>query len=172
MTQNRIKLPVFCPKVSTPIPQELLSQKYHQFLNSFTLLSSELCSPTILKNKCFPLNGCLLSMGRVKRQAFMPLEKRSEGSISEGVNSPLMSQVVSGTVPDFKRFHIHRPTFLWQLRCFVEETIKKRLSGSFIHNSSIDRLNANSSCFSPWPKTISNFPAAVPFVIVVSFLGN
>ena len=24
-------------------------------------------------------------------------------------------------------------------------------------------------CLSPWPKTMSNFPAAVPFVIVVGF---
>ena len=45
-------------------------------------------------------------------------------------------------------FHIHLPTFLWQLRCFVERIIKKRLSDFFIHNSATVRLRANSSCVS------------------------
>ena len=57
-----------------------------------------------------------------------------------------MHEVVLGTVPDFIDFDIHLPTFLWQLRCFVERIIKKRLSDSFIHNSVIVRLSANSSC--------------------------
>ena len=37
---------------------------------------------------------------------------------------------------------------LWQLRCFEERIIRKRLSDSFIHNSAIVRLSANSSCVS------------------------
>ena len=56
--------------------------------------------------------------------------------------------MVLGTVPDFTDFHIHLPTFLWQLRCFVEWIIRKRLSDSFIHNSAIVRLSANSSSVS------------------------
>ena len=55
---------------------------------------------------------------------------------------------VLGTVPDFIDFHIHLPTFLWQLRCFVARIIRKRLLDSFTHNSAIIRLSANSSCVS------------------------
>ena len=54
-----------------------------------------------------------------------------------------MCEVVLGTVPDFIDFHIHLPTFLWQLRYFVERIIRKRLSDSFTHNSAI--VSANSS---------------------------
>ena len=51
----------------------------------------------------------------------MPLEM---GVISEGLNStPCVSEVVLGSVPDFINFHIHLPTFLWQLQCFVERII-------------------------------------------------
>ena len=83
-----------------------------------------------------------------------------------------MREVVLGTVPDFIDFHIHLPTFLWQLRCFVERIIRKRLSDSFIYNSAIVRFSANSSCVSHYGQRLSNFPAAVPFVIVVSFRDN
>ena len=44
----------------------------------------------------------------------MPLGKR-RGAVLEGVNSPRVREVVLGTVPDFIDFHIHLPTFLWQL---------------------------------------------------------
>ena len=56
-----------------------------------------------------------------------------------------MRELVLGTVPDFIDFHIHLPTFLWQLRCSVE---RKRLSDSFIHDSAILRLSAYGSCVS------------------------
>ena len=56
--------------------------------------------------------------------------------------------MVLGTAPDFKDFHVHLPTFLWQMQCFAERIIRKRLSDSFIHNSAIVRLNVNSSCVS------------------------
>ena len=79
----------------------------------------------------------------------MPLEKRPpRGAVLEEVNSPRVREVVSGAVPDFIDFHIHLPNFLWQLRCFVERIIRNRLSDSFIHNSAIVRLSANSSCVS------------------------
>ena len=52
------------------------------------------------------------------------------------------------TVPDFIDFHIYLPTFLWQLRRFVEKVMRKRLSDSFIPISTIVRLSANSSCVS------------------------
>ena len=64
------------------------------------------------------------------------------------MNNPRVLEVVLGTVPDFINFHIHLPTLLWQLRCFVERIIRKRLSDSYIHNSAIVRLSANSSCVS------------------------
>ena len=83
---------------------------------------------------------------------------------------PRVREVVSSTVPDFIDFDIHLPTFLWQLRCFVERIIRKRLSDSFIHNCAIVKCQQQ-LCFSPWPKTV-NFPAAVPYVIAVSFRGN
>ena len=41
-----------------------------------------------------------------------------------------MCEAVLGRVPDFIDFDIHLPTFLWQLRCFVEKIIRKRLSDS------------------------------------------
>ena len=82
-----------------------------------------------------------------------------------------MREVVLGTVPDFIDFHIHLPTFLWQLRCFLERIIRKRLSDSFIHSSAIARLSANSSCVSHHGQTMSDFPVPVPLVTVVSFRG-
>ena len=89
-----------------------------------------------------------------------------EAGVLERVNSPLSAQVVLG---DFIDFHIHLPTFLWQLRCFVERIIRKRLSDSFIHSSAIARLSANSSCVSHQGQRLSDCPVAVQFVIVVSF---
>ena len=41
-------------------------------------------------------------------------------------------------------FHVHLPTFLWQLRCCVKRIIRKRLSDSSIHNSVIIRLSGQS----------------------------
>ena len=71
----------------------------------------------------------------------MPLEKPPpKGAVSEWVNSPRVREVVLGTVPYFIDFHIHLPTFLWQLRCFVERIIRKRLTDSFIRNSAIVRV--------------------------------
>ena len=55
-------------------------------------------------------------------------------------------EVMLGTVPDFVDFHIHLPIFPWQLRCFVERIIRKRLPDYFIHKSAIVRSSANSSC--------------------------
>ena len=85
------------------------------------------------------MNELLLSL--------MPVEKRPpERAVSEGVNSP---PSVRGSVKygaGLINFHI--PTFLWQLRCFVERIIRKRLSDSFIHSSATARLSANSSCVS------------------------
>ena len=85
-----------------------------------------------------------------------------------------MREVVSGTVPNFIDFHIHLPTILWQLRCFVERVIRNRLSDPFILHSAIVRVSANSSCISRHDQRLamSNFPATVPFVIVASFRGN
>ena len=85
----------------------------------------------------------------------MPLEERppppQRRPFGRGEQSiPWVDEVVLGAVPDFIDFHIHLPTFLWQLRCFVERIIRKRLSDSFIHNSAIVRLSANSSCVSPY----------------------
>ena len=58
----------------------------------------------------------------------MPLEKRPpEGIVSQ------VRELVLSTVPEFIDFHIHLPTFLWQLRCSVERIIRKRLSDHFIH---------------------------------------
>ena len=59
-----------------------------------------------------------------------------------------MRETVLGTVRDFIDFHIYLPTFLRQLRCFVERIIRKRLPDLFTHNSAIVRLSANSSCVS------------------------
>ena len=100
----------------------------------------------------------------------MPLEKRSpEGGVSEGVNSLLCArQVVSGTVQDIINFYGNCDALL--------RGLSRRGCQTFIHKSAIVRLRAN--CFSPRPKTnfpafkLSNFPAAVPFVIVVSFHGS
>ena len=82
-----------------------------------------------------------------------------------------MREVVLGTVPDFIDIHIHLPTFLWQLQCFVERIIKKRLSDSFIHNSAMVKCQQQ-LCFSPQPMTMPNVPASVLFVIVMSFPGQ
>ena len=54
----------------------------------------------------------------------MPLEK---GPLREGRTVARVRQTVLGMVPDFIDFHIHLPTFPWQLRCFVERIIRKRL---------------------------------------------
>ena len=73
----------------------------------------------------------------VIRSDLMPLEKRPPGGVSEGVNSPPCARGSVRYGARFHIFHIHLPTFLWQLRCFVERIIRKRLSDSFIHNSAI-----------------------------------
>ena len=43
-------------------------------------------------------------------------------------------------MPDYRDFHIHLPTFLWKLRCFIEGIIRKRPSDSFIHNIAMVRF--------------------------------
>ena len=53
---------------------------------------------------------------------------------------PCVREEVLSTVPNFIDFHIHLPTFLWQLQCFVERIIRKRLSDSFIRNSAIGEV--------------------------------
>ena len=63
----------------------------------------------------------------------VPLEKRSrEGPVGKGQIVPRVRDIVLGKVPNFIDFHIHLPTFLCQLCCFVEKVIMKRLSESFI----------------------------------------
>ena len=68
-------------------------------------------------------------------------------------------------VPYFIEFHIRLPTFLWQLRCFVERIIRKRLSDSFNHNSAIVRLSANSSC-------VSHHGQRPPHITSVQYCGG
>ena len=71
----------------------------------------------------------------------MPLEKQPpSGAVSEGVKSLPCARGMLGTVLDLIDFHVHPPTFLSQLRCFVERIIRKRLSDSFVRNSAIVRL--------------------------------
>ena len=67
------------------------------------------------------------------------------GRFGRGEIVPRVRKVVLGTAPDFKDCRVHLPTFLWQLQCFAERVIRKRLSDSFIHNSASVRLSANSS---------------------------
>ena len=96
----------------------------------------------------------------------MPLEKRSpEGVVSEGVNSPPCTR---GSVRYSARFHrfSYSSTILWLLRCFVERIIRKMPSDSFIHNSAIVRLSANSSCVSHHGQRLCQ-TFLLPFVIVV-----
>ena len=80
-------------------------------------------------------------------------------------------------MPDFIDFRTYLPTFPWQLQCFVQKIVRRKLSdscelGPFIHSSAVARSTLSSTTvFLTTTKNLSNFLAAVPFVIVLRFLG-